>query len=171
MKSSNNTLAQSGPGLGLAEQSAGKTPLPQDFICIDPEAAKDDLHLSLCLCCQEKKSGKDEIKPSLSKDFIRGVQCAAMIARDEFARSPNASQGHDSVWMDGYESACDHLSIEILKLIDRSAPLPDLEWAAQWIEGSLLGETNDRVIEFARNMAMTFRAASEDNALRRFLQP
>lgn len=35
-----------------------------------------------------------------------------------------------------------------------------LEWAAQWIEGSLKGETNKRVIEFGRNMAMTLRAAA-----------
>lgn len=34
-----------------------------------------------------------------------------------------------------------------------------LEWAAQWIEDSLKGETNERVIGFGRNMAMTFRAA------------
>lgn len=34
-----------------------------------------------------------------------------------------------------------------------------LEWAAQWIEGSLKGETNARAIEFGRNMAITLRAA------------
>jgi hypothetical protein len=34
-----------------------------------------------------------------------------------------------------------------------------LEWAAKWIEGSLSGETDNRVIEFAKNMAMTLRAA------------
>jgi hypothetical protein len=33
------------------------------------------------------------------------------------------------------------------------------EWAAKWIEGSLAGETNERTIEFARNMAMSIRAA------------
>lgn len=34
-----------------------------------------------------------------------------------------------------------------------------LEWAAAWIESSLTGETNERTIEFARNMAMSIRAA------------
>lgn len=34
-----------------------------------------------------------------------------------------------------------------------------LEWAAEWIEGSLKGEANERVTEFGRNMAMTLRAA------------
>lgn len=37
-----------------------------------------------------------------------------------------------------------------------------LEWAAQWVAGSLAGETNERVIEFGNNMAMTFRAAAID---------
>ena len=35
-----------------------------------------------------------------------------------------------------------------------------LEWAAQWIEDSLKGEANERVIEFGKNMAMTIRAAA-----------
>lgn len=34
-----------------------------------------------------------------------------------------------------------------------------LEWAAQWIEGSLKGEEDQRVREFGRNMATTLRAA------------
>jgi len=34
-----------------------------------------------------------------------------------------------------------------------------LEYAARWIENSLIGETNDKVIEFAKNMAMSIRAA------------
>lgn len=34
-----------------------------------------------------------------------------------------------------------------------------LEWAADWIEGSLTGESNERVREFGRNMVMTLRAA------------
>lgn len=34
-----------------------------------------------------------------------------------------------------------------------------LEWAAQWIEGSLKGEDDKRVREFGNNMAMTLRAA------------
>lgn len=36
-----------------------------------------------------------------------------------------------------------------------------LEWAARWIEGSLNGETDARVIEFGKNMAMTLRAATQ----------
>lgn len=35
-----------------------------------------------------------------------------------------------------------------------------LRWAANWILDSLKGETNERVVEFARNMAMTLRAAA-----------
>jgi len=31
-------------------------------------------------------------------------------------------------------------------------------WAADWIESSLAGETNERVLEFGRNMAMSIRA-------------
>lgn len=38
-----------------------------------------------------------------------------------------------------------------------------LEWAAQWIEGSLKGETDQRVIEFGKNIAMTLRASSLPN--------
>lgn len=34
-----------------------------------------------------------------------------------------------------------------------------IEWAARWIEDSLKGETSERVVEFGKNMAMTFRAA------------
>jgi hypothetical protein len=34
-----------------------------------------------------------------------------------------------------------------------------LHWAANWIENSLSGETNERTIEFGRNMAMSIRAA------------
>lgn len=34
-----------------------------------------------------------------------------------------------------------------------------LQWAAQWILDTLKGETDERVIEFAKNMAMTLRAA------------
>lgn len=34
-----------------------------------------------------------------------------------------------------------------------------LEYAAKWIENSLVGETNERVIEFGKNMAMSIRAA------------
>lgn len=33
-----------------------------------------------------------------------------------------------------------------------------LEWAAKWIEDSLSAESNERTIEFGKNMAMTFRA-------------
>jgi len=41
-----------------------------------------------------------------------------------------------------------------------------LEWAAQWIEDTLRNgpETNERTIEFGRNMAMTFRAAKLSGA-------
>ena len=35
-----------------------------------------------------------------------------------------------------------------------------LEWAAEWIEGSLKGEDSERVREFGRNMATTLRAAA-----------
>lgn len=34
-----------------------------------------------------------------------------------------------------------------------------LEYAAKWIENSLIGEQNERVIEFGKNMAMSIRAA------------
>ena len=34
-----------------------------------------------------------------------------------------------------------------------------LEYAAKWIENSLIGEINERVIEFGKNMAMSIRAA------------
>jgi hypothetical protein len=39
-----------------------------------------------------------------------------------------------------------------------------LEWCAQWVLDSLTGETNERVVEFANNMAMTFRAALQPKA-------
>ena len=34
-----------------------------------------------------------------------------------------------------------------------------LEYAAKWIENSLVGETNERTVEFGKNMAMSIRAA------------
>ena len=37
--------------------------------------------------------------------------------------------------------------------------LGTLEYAAKWIENSLIGETNERVIEFGQNMAMSIRAS------------
>jgi hypothetical protein len=36
-----------------------------------------------------------------------------------------------------------------------------LEWTAAWIENTLLGESNERAIEFGRNMAMSLRAAKK----------
>ena len=36
-----------------------------------------------------------------------------------------------------------------------------VEWAAVWIENSLPGESNERTIEFGRNMAMSLRAAKK----------
>lgn len=33
-----------------------------------------------------------------------------------------------------------------------------LEWCAKWIEDALRAETNERTIEFGKNMAMTIRA-------------
>lgn len=39
-----------------------------------------------------------------------------------------------------------------------------LEWAAQWIEGSVKGETDHRVREFSKNMATTLRAAKLDDS-------
>lgn len=101
---------------------------------------------------------RDESKATSElKGYSRGLRDAAKLAQAEFWRSPELSQNHSSGWMSGYEDACDHLSGEILKLQDHASP--DLEWAAQWIEGSLKGETNERVIQFGKNMAMTFRAA------------
>ena len=40
-----------------------------------------------------------------------------------------------------------------------------LEWAACWIEGSLVGEENKRTIEFGKNMAMSIRAAKTDKSI------
>lgn len=45
--------------------------------------------------------------------FRAGMLRAAEIARNEFKQAPEAAKGHDCVWMGGYESACDHLSIVI----------------------------------------------------------
>jgi len=45
--------------------------------------------------------------------FRAGMLRAAEMVRDEFKRAPEAAKGHDCVWMGGYESACDHLSIII----------------------------------------------------------
>jgi len=36
-----------------------------------------------------------------------------------------------------------------------------LEWAAAWIEGSLAGEDNERVIEFTKNQAISIRSAKK----------
>lgn len=40
-----------------------------------------------------------------------------------------------------------------------------VEWAALWIEGSLTGETNERVIGFGKNMAKSLRASLLDTKL------
>lgn len=45
--------------------------------------------------------------------FRAGMLRAAEMARDEFKRAPEAAKGEDCVWMGGYESACDHLSVVI----------------------------------------------------------
>ncbi len=34
-----------------------------------------------------------------------------------------------------------------------------LHWAADWIKNAIIGETNERTIEFAKNMAVSMRAA------------
>ena len=39
-----------------------------------------------------------------------------------------------------------------------------LEYAAKWIENSLIGETNERVIEFGKNMSMSIRAAKPSDS-------
>lgn len=39
-----------------------------------------------------------------------------------------------------------------------------IEWAAQWIDDALKAETNERTIEFGKNMAMTFRAVALPSA-------
>jgi hypothetical protein len=59
--------------------------------------------------------------------------------------------------LDGFESSdYNHtdLGLTVIKLDE-----PSLEYAAKWIENSLIGETNERVIEFGKNMAMSIRAA------------
>lgn len=38
-----------------------------------------------------------------------------------------------------------------------------LEWVAQWVLDSLKAETNERTIEFGKNMAMTIRAVKTKN--------
>jgi len=53
---------------------------------------------------------------SMTKDydgFRAGMLRAAEMARNEFKRAPEAAKGDDCVWMGGYESACDHLSVVI----------------------------------------------------------
>jgi ferredoxin len=45
--------------------------------------------------------------------FRAGMLRAAEMARQEFKRAPEAAKGNDCVWMGGYESACDHLSVVI----------------------------------------------------------
>lgn len=39
-----------------------------------------------------------------------------------------------------------------------------LEWCAKWIEDSLSAETNERTMEFGKNMAMTIRAVKTSPA-------
>jgi hypothetical protein len=43
--------------------------------------------------------------------FRAGMLRATEMARDEFKRAPDAAKGENCVWMGGYESACDHLSV------------------------------------------------------------
>lgn len=66
-------------------------------------------------------------------DFRAGMLRAAEIARDEFKRAPEAAKGHDSVYMGGYEDACDHLSVVIAQaaVIDSvriAGPQPDWQY-------------------------------------------
>jgi hypothetical protein len=61
-----------------------------------------------------------------------------------------------------------YLDVEISTVVKTS---PDnnkldsgtLEYSARWIENSLVGETNERVVEFGKNMAMSIRAARSSN--------
>lgn len=46
-----------------------------------------------------------------------------------------------------------------------------LKWAAQWVLDSLKGETNERVIEFGNNIAMTLRAAEPPTGENEFPAP
>jgi hypothetical protein len=62
----------------------------------------------------ERLSGQEDT--SMTKDydgFRAGMLRAAEMARNEFKRAPEAAKGHDCVYMSGYESACDHLSVII----------------------------------------------------------
>lgn len=45
--------------------------------------------------------------------FRTGMLRAAEMCRNEFKRAPEAAEGHSSVYMSGYEDACDHLSAVI----------------------------------------------------------
>lgn len=59
------------------------------------------------------RKSRDCLKEARDAEFKAGMLRAAQMARDEFKRAPNAAKGHDSVYMGGYEDACDHLSIVI----------------------------------------------------------
>lgn len=66
-------------------------------------------------------------------DFRAGMLRAAEMARDELKRAPEAAQGHDCVYMGGYEDACDHLSLVIAQaaVIDSvriAGPQPDWQY-------------------------------------------
>jgi hypothetical protein len=72
-----------------------------------------------------RPSGLDDV-PRLSRQedtsmtknydgFRAGMLRAAEMARNEFKRAPEAARGEDCVWMGGYESACDHLSVAIAR--------------------------------------------------------
>jgi len=63
---------------------------------------------------RERLSSQEDT--SMTKDydgFRAGMVRAAEMIRDEFKRAPEAAKGHDSVYMSGYEDACDHLSVVI----------------------------------------------------------
>jgi len=62
--------------------------------------------------------------------------------------------------------------VTVRKLIDkrvsegRALDTNTLEYSAKWIEGSLVGETNERVIDFGKNMAMSIRAAKPSDGIK-----
>ena len=62
--------------------------------------------------------------------------------------------------LDGFE-ASDYSHTDIVDEMSVVVKLdePSLEYATKWIENSLIGETNERVVEFGKNMAMSIRAA------------
>lgn len=123
-----------------------------DHLCEKHKKEFTVFHVGGCVVCWkdfEVESSRSRIAPGGAQDQLR----AESIVNKCLCAEP-AYNCEESV------------AVHFNDLVDLTASILSesrrlsLEWAAQWIENSLSGESDARVIEFARNMVMSIRSAA-----------